>query len=441
MEQERLDLKLVESLEIQSLNSAFLLEKKNNGQNGHYFYDLPNRALIVGQDELETYLEDCDSDANSVYDLRHLLRDGSIELPPFVYRRKPERKKGELLRYGRWLIDIVGQPENKYERVLNRDIIFRASRLELGPSPWEITHHPAFKSLAKFYTELGLVETRRAGMFDNWSTADFGSYIQELSSELGRKPTREDIVLAAKQTTRRPSLNVVISKMGSLSGAYEAAGYPNVRAWTKADYITWGRQFMEANGGTLPTQAMIEYMSRKKLCPSASTFAKNFSGSLYGYHSDLEKEFARTAREQAEHKNQILSEISSGMLPEELFAGTENEEERLRVYSKYVVADELLGEGFGVSKVTIARGANEASGRNFMGGIRKINNAITAGDIESAALYKHVYDFIWPPDKSYLSTLSLQTTEFEVFMEKLRQADKIRAVKRRIKDSEKRLAA
>src|SRR5579862_6375704 len=136
-----------------SVSDAYVHEQTEKQE---YFYDVSSGKMLVGQKELETYLEQEEADTSTIFNLADLLRNEEIEVPDFVYKRKPKRTKEQLLKYGRWLSEVVGKPDNRYERTLNHTIITRASRLDLGPSPWEITHHPAFKTLARFYTELGL---------------------------------------------------------------------------------------------------------------------------------------------------------------------------------------------------------------------------------------------------------------------------------------------
>ncbi len=372
------------------------------------YFDLESRTLIYGDDKLDRFYILTDK-KTEVYPLRQILRDENIQVPDFVYSRKETRSKASLLKYGHWLSEVVGEPEDRYKRQLNKDIIRRAARIGIGPSVWEITSHPAFKSMARYYTELGLTSTKRAGMFDDWTVDEFGEYIRSLAEELGRKPTRADLVANASSDTNSPSINVIISKLGSLGNAYEAAGVdPNSRRWTADDMLSWGVQFIEANEGLIPTQSSIDFLSKKNLCPSATIFAKRFDDSLLEYRSHLGTAYHLEMKDRNNLRRQKLSAIESGSFPPALFDGAQNEQALFAIYARYIVMEELLGEGYHNSKLSVSRlDTATAATEGFERCIRKINNAITCGDIETTALYLGVFEDIWPPDKLYLEKLKL----------------------------------
>lgn len=381
------------------------MESAENRDTKHY-YDLNSGKLIVGQEELDSFLSQA-QDTTGVYALGNLLRNTDIEVPGFVYQRKPKRTKAQLLQYGKWLHRVAMEAEASDQRELNSTIIHRAGRLGIGPTIWEITKHPAFGTLSRYYAEIGITGTRRAGAFDGWSSLDFGEYIKRVAEELGRKPTRDDLLKKSKDDAKSPSLNVIISRTGSLGHAYELGGYPNARHWDKDDFISWGVRFMRANDGLLPSQSMIDYFSKKKLCASASTFAKNFDNSLLTYQSQLIDDYRfEIERERIEHAKKI-EDISTGRIPNVVFQDAESEDEKITRYARYMVVDHLFPESHAASKISIAAMSNETVRRDgFIRAVRKLNYAITAGEIESVALFLNVFDDLWPM-KDYMETLRL----------------------------------
>jgi hypothetical protein len=198
------------------------------------------------------------------------------------------------------------------------------------------------------------------------------------------------------------------------------AGYPDVKNWGAEDLVTWGVSFMKANDGMLPSQSMIDYLSSKKLCPSASTVANRFDRSLVGYQAELKAAHDKRTLEERTEREAILATIKSGQLPPELFQNTKTEAQRLVNYARYIVADELLSKDMVVTKISIgAMNTDSVIRDGFVRSIRKNNPAITAGDIESTALYLGVFDYIWPMD-DYMETLCIDGPDYQAFMVKRR---------------------
>lgn len=94
----------------------------------------------------------------------------------------------------------------------------------------------------------------------------------------------------------------------------------------------------------------------------------------------------------------IADSLNNGDVPTELFNDVRSENEMLVRYAKYIVVDNLQPQWALNTKLTIA--TTGFSDRGFSGSIRKNNNAITAADIESTALFLNVFDCIWAVDSN-----------------------------------------
>ncbi len=376
-------------------------------EEAQYYFDLETRKLLVGQVALDAHLEERGTDSH-VRNLREILLNEEIEVPPIAQEKRPKQTKRQLLKYGSWICEVVGEPEDPNKRSMNESILTRANRLGIGPSVWEITNHPSFGSLSRFYMELGLRNTKKVGIFDNWTSVDFGDYVRRLSNELGRKPNRDDLIESHHSDVANPSLNVIISRVGSLGNLYELGGYPNVSRWEREECLDWGVKFMEANSEMMPTQFLIDYFSTKRLCPSATTLAKRFDGSLRLYQEELHAAYHKHKSEAATLREAKLSDISSGRFPQELFEGAKSEKEALTRYAKYIVVDELLSANQSVWKLSVSTESVETvKTRGFVGSIRKEAPHVTAGDVEITATWLGVFNDLWPPSKDYLTDLKV----------------------------------
>ena len=380
-------------------------EKKRTGP--EYFYDLSNRQLLLGKVAVETHTQIAEL-PTEVYPLRELLRQDIGELPPFKWEPKPKRRKSELLKYGRWLCEVVGEPDDKKQRKLNEFIIHRAGRLGIGPTVHEITKHPAFGTLSRYYMELGLSGVKKAGLFDDWSLDDYKNFLVELEAELGRKPQRDDIINKNHAAPDCPPLSVILRRLGRLSNLYALNGRPSAFSATKDDCLGWGVRFMKANGGRLPTQFQIDYLSTKDLSVSATKVAKLFNGSLNIYKAELAEMYHTMLANEENVLKQIKDFAASEECPSEIYKGVRSRPKRLMRVSKYMVLEEIFPERHPIRKISIATEGTETVKKDgFLVSTRKLNSALSAGDIENAALYLGVYDFIWLPDSRYLRQLKI----------------------------------
>jgi hypothetical protein len=390
----------------------------------------------------------------NVRDLGVLLRETQVPKRPTSYRRLDTSKSASELsqfnqneysapesytqskvwnwpeerykRYGRWLNKSVATSNINHHQ-LNEKVIKQAAKLGLGPgtSPLEDT----FGSVRNFYKEINAKQSPVRGRFNDWSTEKFIKHIQKVGQKTGRRPSREILKEWSKSNPwAYPSPKTIARNFGGeLSSALELSGYKNIRNWTPEDYIDWGVKFMKANNGMEITWYPLHYLSTKDVGPSAHAVKENVG--LQQFKDQAKVEYLTEIAAEEEERQRKLAEIEemlgSEKLPRELFESAESENDLIYIYAKYQVVRSLCPESEESTKIIVStRGFYEVG---FVGSIRKVNNAISTGDIESAALCLEVFDDIWPID-GYMETLKLDEG-YDEFREYQRQRDKVRTAK------------
>jgi len=249
------------------------------------------------------------------------------------------------------------------------------------------------------------------GRYDNWQIEHVLAHLRNVSYEINEKPTKAILWHRINELGKdEPSPRFISSRI-PFRRALELIGFPDVHSWAEDDYIHWGVRFIEANNGAKPSARTLDYLSKLKRGPSSSQIVRCF-GKLNDYKISITEAYQSQIAEKTKVRQQKLSDIEEGLaeggLTKELFVDVNSEEEMLHRYARFLVLDELLLGDNAKSKLSIATMSNKSVRANgFVGSIRKVNNAITAGDIESSALSLGVFDYIWPPDKSYLETLKI----------------------------------
>jgi hypothetical protein len=370
----------------------------------------------------------------NVYDLGLLLRESSVpEVRRTPYNR-PDTKTWDEERYkthGKWLMNTVAPPHTKKIKKINVDVIDQARRLGIGPSIYTINRK--FGNTKNYYKNINAVDSRNVGTFDNWSTEDYIKHIKWIASKIGSKPTKNDLSEFARKnpwkypSTRRIELSVG-GQIGKIGPAMELAGYFDIDNWNDDDYLEWGVKFMKANDGMEVSSPVLQYLSKNDLGPSARSIYNNFG--INKYKQQVNELYIENKNIETENRkiklSAIESELEKNIIPRELFESAESEEDMILFYSKYKVIDHLCPDWEESTKIIVStRGFHE---KNFVGSIRKLNIAITAGDIESAAIYLDVFDDIWPMTE-YMQTYKLNDGYAE-YRKVLAEKEKIRSRKR-----------
>ncbi len=320
----------------------------------------------------------------------------------------------DYLTYGRWLNNLIRSGHESPPR-LNQKVLRKGYALGIGPSIHRISAMRRFGSTSKYYAELGASNTHRIGNFKNTSSKELVAYLRDVGSGLGRPPNVRDINRRAHNNPSRPTSSIYYDRfgLGGWNKARELAGFVVIDNWDDDDYYNWGVKFMKANEGLIPTARHIRILSGKKFGPSDRGVMIRFK-SLKDYQRVVWSRFEemKLAQEQRDEslREEIAVKISTEEIPSELFEDVGTEQELFARYAKYNVVDALLPDLDGQRKINVASEAYEDV--SYAGSIRKINDAITVGDIESTASYLGLFDYIWDID-----TLSekLKLCEDEIF--------------------------
>jgi hypothetical protein len=429
----------------------------------HYF-DVFTGSVI--DRKFYKYFERSGVNPENVRDLSVLLRETQVPLRPLSYRKldssktakemledinylptEPEKyapsytrwkwDKERYIQYGHWLYSAVAPPrDNEYR--LNVKVIKQAAHLGLGAGIRPINNK--FKKRTKFYEHINAIESRPLGAFDDWSTEKFIKHIQKIGKLTGKTPTHAILLEYAKiNPFKNPSPDIIgrrIDGKGELVPAIEMAGYIDSRNWDEDDFYNWGVKVITANNGLDLNAYIINYLSSKRLGPNTSTISLKFG--LNNFKQRVRKDFEERKANENEARDRKLVEIEQLIRSEnhleELFESAESEVDLIKIYAKYQVVHSLCPEWEESTKIIVStRGSQDAS---FIGSIRKLNNSISAGDIESAALYLDVFDDIWPMD-GYEETLKLDDG-FEEFRELQRQRDRASKIKKRERKEQSR---
>jgi hypothetical protein len=98
----------------------------------------------------------------------------------------------------------------------------------------------------------------------------------------------------ASQDTSNPSGSFMHERFlndGGFRGLLEKAGYPVIDLWVKDDFINWGVKFMASNQGVTPQALMLDFLSTKKMGPSAHTVIKKFDKKFRNFQEEVRKKY------------------------------------------------------------------------------------------------------------------------------------------------------
>ncbi len=363
-----------------------------------FFYDTANLSVVAVLG-LKNYLRKNPEIENHVFPLDDLLLTEDSQLPRVARSQLPKMTKQVAIRRGRLVSEVVDSMENVR---FNEDVLRRAGKLGITPTLFRIKQ--MFGSTSRYYRAVGDSSSSMSGAFDDWSSDQFLKYIASVAEETGRRPTWEGLHELSRLDVSRPSPNVIRRRFGTkgISPILEQLGYPGLWSWGQADYIGWGVRVMDANGGHSPSAKDINFLSKLDRGPSARAIANNF-GSLSYFTERVADNYREKQADKAETRAKITKNIDSGItrgtLPAELFEDVDDFELRGLRFARFMILNELLSENNANRKVTIAKNDSlTLSDRRFLNAIRKTNPHVTAGELESTALYLGFFDMLMPLD-------------------------------------------
>ena len=375
-----------------------------NLPSAEYYVDISSEQLLLGKLAVDAHIE---AGGNLAYikNVSSLLDAKYIGETRTLSDEIASWDNQEIIAYGKWLLGMLSSPEDSKQKTLNEGVLRSAWSMGLGPGPWTIRHR--FGSVSQFYAEIGAKNTHRAGIFDDWTLEDYVQYVKGVGKATGSRPTLSQLKKRSIKDPFNPDpvgIYKRFKEIGGIRKLQELAGYPVIDFWNDEDFIDWGVKFMKANDGLSPSARMIAFLSRKKRGPSTYPIQQRFGG--VKKYKDLVTEafIVDKAEKRFSQENKLESisrDLENGSLPTELFKDVEDGQEKIVRAAKYRIAHHLLGPPFADSMMTISSGKIP-----FVNGIRKANPTVSAGDIESTALFMDAFDDIWPMDE-YLRALRL----------------------------------
>lgn len=387
----------------------------------HYF-DRGTGQIIVGRIALNAHLEvgGHPADINTVGEL--LVSDELDGLSADYYhpRTVSHWTASEAVTYADWLAGQVAKIEGR--RKLTQPILRRGHIMGLGISPNQIVSPQRLKSLAELYQRVGRVEATTNRIFDEVSLEELVADLFELGRKLGRKPTEKDVNEQARQDKRYASSDIYHKRAGGLRAALDLAGWPDIYSWDLEDHLAHGRNFVRANEGLQPSQLAWDFLSRNKKGPSASILRYKFHGGFSEFKlmvsASLDKENQELRLSREEKMLEIQADIESDAVPQQLFDGVESEDEKILRHSKFLVLKNIGIPDNAELETQIKVCSTGLTERNFAASVKKINEnstLVTTADVEVAALYLGVFDYIWPLDTSVKSLRIIDDRGFAMY--------------------------
>lgn len=365
-------------------------------------FDVVSGHIVIGKNGIHNHLTR-GGGITDLRSLRALMLDPDLNVSGYKFEPKSYKQweVQDYINYGHWLVNLIRKPDNPEAKILNEEILARASNLGIGPGPRKIMVATPGRRLTGFYQELKIQNVHRIREFDDWSQYDFAAYIRRVGKESGRRPTAKDLRRRNLRNKRNPHPHLIAEKCGGISGVMEYAGYVIVSRWEKQEFIDWGVKFMRANNGQLPVQRKIDYLSKKGVAPGYTSIYKRFQG-LNAFQKIVIKEYYEHLKEQTRDRELLLRQLednlANGSLPASLLQDIASDDERIKTFAKYEVAKQLGAGMEEETMVKISRGQNDD--RGFVASIRRHNDAISIGEIESTAMALGVFSEIWPDDES-----------------------------------------
>lgn len=388
------------------------LRSEDRGKYRSVNLDMITGRVVVGSVGIKAH-KSLGGSMKELRPLRDLLRDPDLDASGYTYKQEDYDvlDNDDYILYGKWLSSVVGPSGDA--RALTFDILQRAHQLGVGPGTHRIEAGIRFGTVTNYQEKIGLKNIRWRHAFDEWTQQDCLKHLKKIGQQLKRRPTERDLLNRIRKGKKEPSPFIIGQKFkgrGIASIAERATGYVNVKSWDNEDFINWGKKFMRANQGVIPTSRALDFLVNRGYGPSQSSIKRRFDGILK-YQAILNKEYeeevAKIEIDRKDKLEKIRAIAESDSRAAALFEDGAEEETLLIRYARYEVVNDLLGPNQTDSKLSISlSGTKTLPAKNLVGQIRKVNDAFTAGDIEYSALTHGVFDYLWPMD-DYMTTLKI----------------------------------
>ncbi len=359
-----------------------------------FYFDMGEGRLVVGQIAIEACIE-AGADPLDLVPLDALLTAKArlVSAKDFPTMPYDEWEATMDIPFAQWLHNLTMVSEN--QRPISEEIVTRTGYLGLSPRlNYFKSRERGFSGL---YADAKIEGVRTRDLFKTWTKDDFVKYVNKLARKKGDKPTYEDL-LAAATKVGNPHPAIISRRFGNVLTLFELAGYPDIKSWSREDFIDWGVRFMEANDGRVPTAPSMAQLSKKHRGPHYSTIydSDEFS-SLLDYQTEVMKAFEAKIQSEILLRDKLLEELRDAIDDPSLtnlLMDAQSEDEALAIFARYKVAS-LAVDDRRSRELTFCRNSNP---NRFVSNLLRINSGLSAAKIEILASRQGVFDFIWPMD-------------------------------------------
>jgi hypothetical protein len=329
-------------------------------------------------------------------------------------------------RYGEWILNLVSEIDpNAYS--FTRQHIRRMEALGLGPGTEQIMDVLKISRIAEFRKIVGLEPGRTRLQYADWQLNDWIKYshkllaIKKASGDNG-KLHAEDFNNAYRRGYGPSESHIMRGPAINLDNLNDLNGFPNPASMDDDDIVSLGVRVMRANNGRRITKTLIQILSKRDRMPSVATLQNRFSRLSLFTNKVLEMyelDLAYEDKRRKEKLNKYWSLIHKRWLPGSFRDLTEDE--LLEIAGRYELVDTCLPYLANGDKVEIA----QALTHDVVVLIQDHRPWITRGFVETEAVIRGVFDFVWPIDEG-LDFLTITDEEYAEVNDKLVEKERVR---------------
>ena len=355
------------------------------------WFDTLEGKLIVGDAAYEQALEQ--SFPGDIRPLGELLLAETFEFGTGSFiERGVQQHLGpdEKQALGKWAIAVL-------ESHAGKPVMLKGEHLDrlhwLGLSPDKESVMRPFGGADGYRAAIGspLPWRGKHGRFARMSDEELLQHMQSIIEERGYGPCDADY-----DDPRWPTDNMLDRRFGGRGRLSEHLGRVYTRELDKDDYIDWGVAVIKANGKDRFVPLLIRALTRRQAGPDLHTIQSHFvRWSIFKEAAvtehDQRQEYELQSAADKRERYDLWYELHK--LPREL----KGQPDEYAAIGRYLLVDK-----FGIMLTTKQKlELALPNSKNFMSKLLSTNEALSAGDIESYAVARQVFDDIWPPQGRY----------------------------------------
>lgn len=209
--------------------------------------DIEQKRLLIGGFVVNS-VQNSKPNQKKVFNLRELLLTKGLDYKltdSHEVRRFNHLSKDECITYGKWLLNII---EDK-EELFDKNLLQNAYLLGLGPGIKSLTNKQTrFRDLTEFYNTMR-VRRRRTSSFTHWSLDTAVRHVKDIAEETGQLINRKMITERKKNGSAEPSYQIYEERWGGLGNVLRAAGFSAYNEELSAEAcLEAGEKFFIENG-------------------------------------------------------------------------------------------------------------------------------------------------------------------------------------------------